>query len=114
MVMTLSTALPITTLGLFAFTFLAGMWLPHGYATPFTLAPPEARASTMGVTLIFTNLIGTGLGPALAGFMSDRFGSISDALASMLIFYLTGALFLSLASWLSRTAAAISAEPVVD
>jgi len=114
MVMTLSTALPITTLGLFAFTFLAGMWLPHGYATPFTLAPPEARASTMGVTLIFTNLIGTGLGPALAGFMSDRFGSISDALASMLIFYLTGALFLSIASWLSRTAAAISAEPVVD
>ncbi len=111
LLMTVSGSLAIATIGLFLFTFLAGIWLPHGYATPFTLAPAEARASTMGVTLIFTNLVGTGVGPFLAGFMSDRFGSMGEALATMLVFYLTGAAFLALASWQFRRARMVRSMP---
>jgi len=97
--MLLGPSIPVSAVGLFLFTFFAGCWIPQGYAVPLALAPARIRGSSVGFTQVFTNLLGTGSGPALAGVLSDSYGnSLRYALLTMLSLYFVGAVFFVLAS----------------
>jgi MFS family permease len=105
-VMLLSPTLPLAVAGFFCMAMLIGAWLPQGYAVPFSLAPAGSRATMLGLTQLFTNLIGTGSGPVIAGLLSDRIGgadSLRYALFAMLLIYPVASLLFIMAS---RTAGA--------
>jgi MFS family permease len=53
--------------------FLDVLWIPATYVTIQSLVPTTIRASATAWKLLFTNLIGLGLGPQLVGVASDFF-----------------------------------------
>lgn len=77
-----STALSLT-LGVVAFGLLPFYYGPV-VAVPQMLVAPNMRALTSAVTLLVTNLVGLGLGPAVTGFVSDllikHYGLAQDSL----------------------------------
>jgi MFS family permease len=59
-------------IGLYAIAyFLDVLWIPATYVTIQSLVPTTIRASATAWKLLFTNLIGLGLGPQLVGVASD-------------------------------------------
>ncbi|MGH7573844.1 MAG: hypothetical protein ACREM1_01775, partial [Longimicrobiales bacterium] len=48
------------------------------------MAPNQMRGQLVGAFTLLTGLLGYGLGPVLAGFLSDRLGDLPLALAIML------------------------------
>jgi predicted MFS family arabinose efflux permease len=87
--------------------FLGAMYLGPVFAMGQSLAPPHLRARSSAALLFVINLIGLGLGPWLAGALSDRLAptqgaaSIRTALAIVGLSYAWGAAHLWRAS--SRT-----------
>ncbi len=71
---------PLSLAGLVVLGFVVGTWLPQSFATALVLARPVMRGATMGVVYLVVNLVGTGLGPAWTGFLSDRLGADAAAL----------------------------------
>jgi predicted MFS family arabinose efflux permease len=70
-------------IGAAAFTLLPFYYGPV-VAVPQMLVTPNMRALTSAVTLLVTNLVGLGLGPAVTGFISDtlmkHYGMAQDSL----------------------------------
>ena len=50
---------------------LGPMYLGPTFATTQTLVPPAMRSTASAILLFVLNLIGLGLGPVFAGFLSD-------------------------------------------
>lgn len=73
-------SLAIAVTGLAVYGFLQGAWLAQGFGTVLAASEPRLRGGIMGVTQLFSNLIGTGFGPLVVGVLSDRFGGNGDSL----------------------------------
>jgi predicted MFS family arabinose efflux permease len=65
-------------------------YLPPTLALLHHLVEPRMRATATAVLFFSINLIGLGIGPALAGFISDRLG-LTAALSLSALFYLWAA-----------------------
>jgi Arabinose efflux permease len=52
---------------------IANAWNAPAYALTYGLVAPRMRATTIALIMVLTNLIGFGLGPPLAGMLSDFF-----------------------------------------
>ncbi len=86
---------------LFLFHVFAYGFTPPIYATMLSATPPRMRGTIMSLSQVLSNLVGVGLGPYLAGVLSDIYGgsdSIRLALASILFINLLAALFMILAA----------------
>ena len=62
---------PGVILLLLATSFLGALWTAPAYGAVARLIPPSERAQAVGVFVIIINLIGSVLGPPLAGLASD-------------------------------------------
>ncbi len=97
----------ITTAPLYLLAFAQGDWraatalltvtalfqyayLPPTLALLHHLVEPRMRATATAILFFCINLIGLGVGPALAGWLSDRFG-LTAALSGCALFYLWAA-----------------------
>ena len=60
--------------------FFAAMWLGAGSSTVQDLVLPHMRARASAVFILFINLISLAIGPYAVGKLSDRWGSLPDAL----------------------------------
>jgi MFS family permease len=92
----------LAIVGVMLFGTSMGVWIAQAFGTPLTLAQPRLRGSVMGVVHLASNLIGTGLGPVIAGTISDSLGgegfSIGWALMCMLLLSIPAAGFMIAAS----------------
>jgi MFS family permease len=88
--------------GVLAFGFMMGAWLAQGFGTVLFLARPQMRGSVAGVVQLLANLVGNGLGPTIAGLVSNSLGgnaaSLRWALLYVLLLNLPAAFFFILAS----------------
>jgi MFS family permease len=87
--------------------FLGAMWLGPVYASIQALAPPQERATTTAVMLLFINLLGLGLGPLFVGAASDGFSDLlTMSPAESVRWALSGCSLISLSAayfyWLAR------------
>ncbi len=84
-----ATGIPVAFLFSIAASFLAGLASPVSIATAQNLSPPSMRATAHALWAISTNLIGMGLGPLSAGFLSDylspQFGNDSLRYALVIV-----------------------------
>lgn len=90
------------------FVAMLGGGIANGplYSTLQSLVPPQLRATAVAVILLFANLIGMGLGPLLAGVLSDAFRAWAgvESLRYSLLSLCSGFVFCGLFLWLgSRT-----------
>lgn len=67
--------IPAVVFLMFAFSFLSAMWAAPCYASVSMQVLERERAQVIAATIVFINLIGSVLGPPLAGFISDAFTS---------------------------------------
>lgn len=58
---------------------LISCWYGPSFAVVHNLVPPRMRATASSILLFCLNILGQGVGPALMGFLSDRFTSIALA-----------------------------------
>jgi predicted MFS family arabinose efflux permease len=65
-------------------------YLPPTLALLHHLVEPRMRATATAILFFCINLVGLGVGPALAGFLSDKFG-LTAALSACALFYLWAA-----------------------
>ncbi len=78
-------------------TFAAGLATPPAYALVQSLSGSKLRATGAALFLLFTNLIGMGVGPSLTGIVSDMFthflgaDALRGAMALVASAYLIGA-----------------------
>ena len=93
-----SASLSVAVAGLALYGFLQGAWLAQGFGTVLAASDPRLRGGIMGVTQLFSNLLGTGLGPLLVGLVSDRLGgdagSLRAALCGIVLLAVPGAVLL--------------------
>lgn len=82
-------------------TFLAILATSPAYALTQSLAGSQYRATASALFMLFTYLIGMGVGPSLAGTLSDYFASkaspdaLREALAVVSLSYVAGALLIA-------------------
>ncbi|MBN3845857.1 MFS transporter [Paraburkholderia sp. Ac-20342] len=82
-------------------TFFAGLSTSPSYALIQSLAGSRYRATASALFLLFTYLIGMGVGPSLAGVLSDLFAAsagpdaLRHALAVVSLTYIAGALLIA-------------------
>ena len=78
-------------------TFAPGLAAPPAYALVQSLSGSKLRATGAALFLLFTNLIGMGVGPSLTGIVSDMFthflgaDALRGAMALVASAYLIGA-----------------------
>lgn len=60
--------------GIFAVVLMNAYLAPFNASTQ-SLVPPQMRAFTSATLLVFTNLVGVGLGPLVTGILSDAFST---------------------------------------
>lgn len=78
-------------------TFAAGLAAPPAYALVQSLSGSKLRATGAALFMLFTNLIGMGVGPSLTGIVSDMFthflgaDALRGAMALVASAYLIGA-----------------------
>lgn len=84
-------------------SFFAGMSNGPIYAASQTSVPAPMRATSTAILLLFSNLIGSGLGPLAIGALSDAFNSHhgTDALRYALALFSPGYLWAALHLWLA-------------
>lgn len=74
LVFTLASSLPLVIAGLVLFELIGRTYTAPGYSAVVGSLQPRMRGLCVSTLQIATNLIGYGLGPFLAGYVSDRAG----------------------------------------
>ena len=69
----LAPGLPIALACLVPASFLVGVSVPGMHAVTQELAKPAMRSFAAAINLLMLSLIGTGLGPTIAGILNDAF-----------------------------------------
>jgi MFS family permease len=97
--------LPLAFAGYILGDFLRAGYPPLLYPVVLTRTPARMRGAVMSVVQFLTNLMGFGVGPLLAGVLSDIYGggkSLRYAMADVLGIYAAIAALLIAASWMLR------------
>lgn len=74
----LSTSTPWAMASLALWSFASTMYIGPGHSLYLGWAPPRMRGSLAAIVIVACNLLGTGLGPQLAGLASDMFHAAGD------------------------------------
>jgi MFS family permease len=79
------------TIAFAGFCLASGAWAGVAAAIAFDLVPPEHRGVSAAAYFFLTTILGPGLGPFVVGLGSDKFGSLSAALACACVLVLVSA-----------------------
>lgn len=91
--------IPIVVMLMLVTSFLSALWAAPAYGAIARLIPPHQRAQAVGVMIVIINVVGSMLGPPLAGLVSDLLGngfqqeSMRYSLLAMSVLILIGGAF---------------------
>lgn len=91
-------AIPVVVFLMLCTSFLSALWAAPAYGAIARLIPPQQRAQAAGIMIVIINVVGSMLGPPVAGIVSDILGrefhgdSMRYSLLSMSVLILVGGL----------------------